>query len=243
MANKKNNPPGATDDQSPQNPSRRNLLKSAGLVGTVLAGSAGVGTALSAQAQNTPAQIAPRREALENLTAAEVETLEAMVDRILPSDELGPGAREARAANYIDRSLASDNRDARELYLIGLTALDEYAVQQYGSRFHLLDAARQDQLLAALQAEQLPGFRPNSTGFFSMVRSHTIDGTFCDPYYGGNRDFIGWDMLGYPGVRVAVSESDTALGADLAPNHLSAYDMPSFTKDLISSSRGGRRGN
>ncbi|MEX2132093.1 MAG: gluconate 2-dehydrogenase subunit 3 family protein [Pseudohongiellaceae bacterium] len=233
--------PDKNKTNQPLDPSRRNLLKGAGLLGTVLAGNAsGV---LAQQTVDTTPQTIPVREALETLTAAEAETLEAIVDRILPSDENGPGAREARAAHYIDCSLAADNLTSRELYLIGLSALDEYSVKQHGSRFHLLDSAVQDAVLTAVQADQVPGFRPSGAGFFGMVRNHTIDGTFCDPYYGGNRGFVGWDMLRYPGVRVAVSETDVAMGAGLAPNHQSAYDLPAFTKTIVNGNGGGNHGN
>jgi gluconate 2-dehydrogenase gamma chain len=207
----------------------------------VLAGNAAVAPLVNAQAPAT-ARI-PVTEALETLTAAEAETLEALVDRILPSDANGPGAREARAAHYIDKSLAADNRDSRENYLIGLTALDEAAVGQHGRRFHLLAAAQQDALLDAVIAGEVPGFRPSGSGFFGMVRNHTIDGCFADPYYGGNRDFVGWDLLGYPGVRVSVSESDVALGSALAPNHQSAYDFPTFTKLVATTTGGSGHGN
>ena len=63
-----------------------------------------------------------------------------------------------------------------------------------------------------------------------MLRSHTIDGTFCDPYYGGNQNFVGWDMLRYPGIRLGVSEADVSAGGDLPPNHQSAYDHSTYTK-------------
>jgi gluconate 2-dehydrogenase gamma chain len=170
------------------------------------------------------------REALETLTAAEVETLEAVVDRILPSDETGPGAREARAVHYIDRSLASDNAGSRHNYAIGLTAIDGYAQNNHGKPFHQLSSEVQDEVLTLVIDGEIAGFNPSGSGFFSMVRNHTIQGTFSDPYYGGNRDFIGWDMIGYPGVRIAASENDVAQGRALQPNHQSAYDIPTFTK-------------
>ena len=55
---------------------------------------------------------------------------------------------------------------------------------------------------------------------------------FGDPYYGGNANFIGWDLIGYPGVRTAISPSDQkALEAgQLAPMRRSAYDYASFNK-------------
>ena len=77
------------------------------------------------------------------------------------------------------------------------------------------------------------GFEGSGSSFFSMVRNHTIDGTFSDPYYGGNRDYIGWDMLGYPGVRMGASPDDVRNEENLAPSRQSAYDLPHFTKDPV----------
>jgi hypothetical protein len=74
------------------------------------------------------------------------------------------------------------------------------------------------------------GFTGSSAVFFAMVRSHTLQGTFGDPYYGGNANFVGWDLIGYPGVRTNVSADDQRLGVTLAPNHRSAYDYEMFTK-------------
>jgi hypothetical protein len=66
--------------------------------------------------------------------------------------------------------------------------------------------------------------------FFNQVRQHTIQGTFCDPYYGGNANFVGWDLLGYPGIRMSVSEQDEALNAHPTPTRKSAYDLPMFDR-------------
>ena len=57
-----------------------------------------------------------RLEALETLTAAEADTLEAIVARLIPSDANGPGATEARAAHYIDRALTGPLRASRGAY-------------------------------------------------------------------------------------------------------------------------------
>lgn len=232
-------------EQSAPDFSRRNLLKSAGLVGAAVASG---GTAAQVAAAENTADSAtsgsqPRsREALEVLTAAEAETLEAITDRIVPSDENGPGAREARAVHYIDRSLAADNAGWRANYAAGLAAIDDYARKMHGQPFHGLSPELQDNILLTITQGQVPGFNPSGGGFFSMVRNHTIEGMFSDPYYGGNRDFIGWDMIRYPGVRIGVSESDVAQGGALAPAHQSAYDIPTFTK-LIASTGGSRNGN
>lgn len=231
MADKKND--------SPVNSSRRDLLKSAGLVGAAVASG---GAAAQAVVVQPPAAAAPQprsREALEVLTAAEAETLEAITDRILPADENGPGAREARAVHYIDRSLASDNATSRGNYASGLAAIDDYARKLHGHPFHVLSPELQDNILLTVIEGQVPGFNPSGSGFFNLVRSHTIEGTFSDPYYGGNYNFIGWDMLRYPGVRIGVSERDVELGGDLPPAHQSAYDMPTFTKVIASTGRNG----
>ena len=90
----------------------------------------------------------------------------------------------------------------------------------------------------------MPGCSPNGSDFFNIVRNHTIDGTFCDPYYGGNQNFVGWDMLNYPGIRLSASETDVAQGPDLTPNHQSANDQDPNTKMVIKGSmqqRGGQR--
>ena len=116
--------PDKSDDGRNAHVSRRNLFKQAGLAGAAAAIS-GIPAADSAVAQS-PAQ-APRREALETLTAAEADTLEAIVARLIPTDENGPGAAEARAAHYIDRALAGPLRASRGAYAAGLAALDAYA--------------------------------------------------------------------------------------------------------------------
>ena len=67
---------------------------------------------------------------------------------------------------------------------------------------------------------------------FGLVLGHTHQGTFGDPYYGGNANFIGWDLIGYPGIRTMVTAADQQKleKNDLKPNHKSAYDYESFTK-------------
>lgn len=217
--------------------SRRNLLKGVGLVGAaaVSAGTTGAVIAADSPPPTTASNPAttnaiPAREALEVLTAAEVETLEAICDCLIPADDNGPGAREARAVHYIDRSLASHNLADRESYMIGLNALNEFSLQTEAKPFHQLARERQEAILRAVQENSVAGFLTGSASFFNMVRNHTIDGTFCDPYYGGNRAFVGWDLLRYPGVRLGASEAEVALGANLAPNHQSAYDHATYLK-------------
>ena len=227
------------DDGAPSNMSRRNLFRQAGAVSAAVAISgASAVPDIDAVAQPSSAPAIPQQlEALETLTAAEADTLEAIVARLIPSDANGPGATEARAAHYIDRALAGPLRSARPAYAAGLAALDDYAQAAKGAPFAKLSAKDQDALLSDMEKNVATGFAPDSAAFFNLVRTHTIEGTFCDPYYGGNANFVGWDMLGYPGIRVAVSEIEQRMSPKPSPLRKSAYDDAMFTLN------GGGRGH
>src|SRR5678815_2749297 len=179
-----------------------------------------------AQAQTTIG----RGQALETLTAAEAETLEAITARLIPSDANGPGALEAQAARYIDRALGGALASSHDAYRSGLAAVDAYARAAKGSRFATLSAADQDAVLRDMEANVASGFVPDASTFFNLVRAHTIQGTFCDPYYGGNADFVGWDLIGYPGVRLAVTPNEQRLDPRLTPTHRSAYEHAMFSR-------------
>jgi gluconate 2-dehydrogenase gamma chain len=164
------------------------------------------------------------------LTAAESDVLEAVTARLIPADGNGPGAREARAAHYIDRALGGPLSGFRNQYATGLAALDAYAREKKGASFAQLPPSDQDALLADVQAGTAAGFPGSSTVFFALLRTHTIEGTFSDPYYGGNAGFIGWDLIGYPGVRTSVGAGEQQMNTKVTPNHRSAYDFAMFRK-------------
>jgi gluconate 2-dehydrogenase gamma chain len=216
------------------------LLKGVGVA--VAAATPDVATAsgpLDAPAAGGPmaqaASRAPRvREAYENLTAREADLLEAIVARLIPTDANGPGAAEARAAHYIDRALGGALASTRPAYSAGLESLDRYCRARRGASFVELSAADQDSVLVDVEGGTAAGsgFAASSAQFFNMVLAHTRQGTFGDPYYGGNANFVGWDLLGYPGVRIQVSAADQQRmeRGDLPPNHRSAYDNAMFNK-------------
>ena len=215
----------ATDDNAPREVSRRGLFKQVGAAGAA----AMAGTPLApglAQERAAPSPTATTQlEALETLTAAEADTLEALVARLIPTDENGPGATEARAAHYIDRALAGALRSSREAYAAGL---DAYVQSKNGAPFARLSAPDQDAILADMETNTATGFVPDAATFFDLVRSHTIQGTFCDPYYGGNAHFVGWDLIGFPGLRMAVGEDEQRMKAP-SPVRKSAYEDAMFT--------------
>jgi gluconate 2-dehydrogenase gamma chain len=196
----------------------------------VAAATAAPADATAAPPQAPPPAPAAAREAFETLTAAESDTLEAIAARLIPTDATGPGAAEARAAHYIDRALGGPLAASRQAYAAGLAAINAYAQGAKGAPFAKLPPADQDAVLAALQGNVATGFTPSAVSFFNLVRSHTIEGTFSDPYYGGNANFIGWDLIRYPGVRVSASADEQRLKVAVPANHRSAYDFAMFSK-------------
>ena len=208
----------------PRDVSRRDLFKTVGAGAAV----AVTGAPLTPSPVVAQPATAPRLEALETLTAAEADTLEAICARLIPSDENGPGAAEARAAHYIDRALTGPLRASRDTYAAGLAAIDVYAQASKGAAFVRLSTRDQDAVLTDMENNVATGFMPNAATFFNLVRAHTLQGTFCDPYYGGNANFVGWDLIGYPGLRMAVGADEQRMGVPKAVRK-SAYDEAMFT--------------
>ena len=205
--------------------SRRQMLKQLGLIVGVAAG-----LPVPARAQARTQGLAGVGNAFISLTAAEAETVRAIVSRIIPADENGPGALEARADRFIDRALAGALKNQRATYTSGLAALDAYAQSSKGAAFAKLSSADQDAVLTDMQANRATGFTAGSGQFFNLLRTHTIQGTFSDPFYGGNENFIGWDLIGYPGARIAVSANLQRMDVKPEPSRKSAYDYGMFNK-------------
>lgn len=208
--------------------SRSVLLKRAGVLGV---GASAVGVL----ARPAPAEVERvelvEREALEALTAQQAASVDAVVARLIPTDANGGGAAEARVGRYIDRALNGGLSSMKEAYLSGLAQLDAYSQRTYGAAFTGLSAAQQDAVLTTMQANTATGFTPDSRTFFNLLREHALQGMFCDPFHGGNANFIGWDLIGYPGVKIgAVSPAEQALDKTLKPAHRSGYSFEMFKK-------------
>jgi len=175
--------------------SRRELIQSAAFVPLA---------ALLSSAQQTP-QAA--------LTPAHMKTLVAFIDRLIPSDELGPGAVASGVQIYIDRVLAGPNASEKDTFIQGLEAVDAYAKRAHGAPLAELSAEKRDQVLNEMI----------DSPFFNRARRLTLEGMFSDPYYGGNKNFAGWDLIRYPGPRPAVAAEDQAMNVDIKPYRVSAY--------------------
>jgi gluconate 2-dehydrogenase gamma chain len=161
-----------------------------------------------ASAAGSQSQISPNV-----FTAKERKTLQAMVSRLIPSDENGPGAIEAGCVRYIELALAGAYRSSKGAYKSGLAALDSYAKEIAGTYFASIPPGEQDKILTAFEQNTSVGGFTESAAFFELVLAHTWEGMFGDPSYGGNTNFVGWDLIGYPGSRLFVSPEMQKLDA------------------------------
>jgi gluconate 2-dehydrogenase gamma chain len=170
--------------------------------------------ALAASAQAPPAVTA--------LSDAQLRILAAFVDRIIPKDELGPSASESDVPIYINRALGDYLAAEKTAFIEGLEATDAFAKRSHDRPFIALTAEQQDLVLTAMEKGSATGF-PNAQAFFNRARRLTMEGMFGDPYYGGNKNFAGWDLIRYPGPRLATTADDQKMGVEIKPYHHSAY--------------------
>ena len=196
---------------------REFLTLSAASIGGVLVYS------LDRKAFRLAAEDKPVRIPLRFFTEEQALIVAAAASRIFPSDDAGPGAREAGAAVYIDRQLAGPYGRDRYRYTQGPfeDGAAEFGYQGsatprqiYGeglkklAGFDRLSPAQQDAALTKIE----------STLFFAVLRTHTIEGMFCDPMHGGNVDMVGWQLIGFPGPRASnYRDVDKHLGEAFRP--------------------------
>lgn len=158
------------------------------------------------------------------LTQPEVRFLDAAVERLIPTDELGPGGREAGVTCFIDCQLGSTwgthGRNYRsgpwlegapeqgfqsrltpqEIYRIGIREINDFCRAKYEKIFEQLSADRQVEVLKALEQDKVELPSLSSKLFFDLLWRNTEEGFFADPMYGGNRGKVGWKLIGFPGV-------------------------------------------
>ena len=136
-------------------------------------------------------------------------TVAAFTERIMPGAPGKPGARDAGVLHYIDLALAGAYADLQDFYRRGLAQLDAYCRKTYHEPFVRLSAAQQDEVITALEEGKAAGFTwPTAQAFFNTLRTHTMEGMFADPVYGGNKDFAGWGLVGFPGAQAIFTPAD-----------------------------------
>lgn len=151
----------------------------------------------------------------------------AAVSRIFPSDESGPGAKEAGVVVYIDRQLAGPYGRDRDRYLQGPfeEGARELGYQGKATRREIYrEAAKKlsgfDRLPPAEQDAALKQIE--TTEFFALLRQHTIEGMFSDPMHGGNIEMIGWQLIGFPGPQMSyLDDVDKHFGEAFRPKPVS----------------------
>ena len=130
----------------------------------------------------------------------EGETLKAVCECLIPTDEY-PGAAWAGAVNYIDIQLCGHYRKHRSTYRSGVAALDRVSLEKHGQPFAALNSELQVALLKAVEKGQAsaPAWKPaDQVQFFGLVLTHTMQSYYGDPRHGGNREQIGYRMIGVP---------------------------------------------
>jgi gluconate 2-dehydrogenase gamma chain len=207
---------------------RRALLASAALLITASGTHARIVTKVLPWQPNEAYPVAPvEGGGYLYFTQSEAAAVDAIVDRLIPTDELGMGAKDAGVTVFIDRQLTgpfgghdwlymegpfpSDPLPTqglqspvtpREQYRRGLAALSSYCRATYSGReFAQLDTDEKDKLLTAMEKGEVNFTGYNARALFTAILANTMEGFFADPIYGGNKDMVGWKMIGFPGVR------------------------------------------
>lgn len=209
---------------------RRIFLKVSGASAALVPG------ATQVLAQKAPAHGAPPpgmkgMEAGETgylfFNAPEAAFIEAAVDRLIPPDEVGPGAVQAAVPMYIDRQLhgawGAGERLYRsgpwqpgtpqqgyqlpftpaELFRTALRAIGDDLQRNGGPTFDKMTGDQQDAYLTSLQTGSKDLGGVPCKVFFESLLAMTIEGYFSDPVYGGNKDMAAWAMIGFPGAYAA----------------------------------------
>jgi gluconate 2-dehydrogenase gamma chain len=213
---------------SKQELDRRDFLKGAVVGGAAAAGTAAIAPTDSAQAQqlaaaaNSPGSSAAGYVFLDLEEAAFVE---ALVDHMVPADELTPKGTDLGINIYIDRALAGGwGKGDRlytqgpwkpgvpsqgyqlpltpaQLYRAGIEATNAHCNKTSGKSFDRLDASQREEVLVGLSSGKISFDNgPPVRVFWATLYQTVMEGMFSDPIYGGNRDKAGWRMIGFPGV-------------------------------------------
>lgn len=210
--------------------SRRAVLSSAALAGSIASLDSVTARTLSGGVPWEPgladAPLPAAPGPYQFFTTEEVAFVNAAVARLIPDDELGPGAKEAGVTVFLDRQLAGpygraerwymhgpwsegsesqgyqSRRNPAQLYRAAIKSIDKHCRDTMGGKsFAELSPADQDRTLSGLEKGEIKLAGVESHSFFEQFRQNTIEGFFSDPIHGGNRDMVGWKLIGFPGAR------------------------------------------
>jgi hypothetical protein len=157
------------------------------------------------------------------LTERQIATLAAVADTMFPpgsADDPGePGGAALGAHEYIARALRGPYAAHATRYREALDGLDAEGDGDFAG----LDEPGRVALLKAFEAGE-QGF---DAGFFPVLRAHVMEGVWCNPEHGGNRNGQGWAIVGYPGAQLSHTVEELTLGS---PASLSTLHSPLRTE-------------
>jgi gluconate 2-dehydrogenase gamma chain len=238
-------------DQKDQGLGRRDFLKGAVVGGAAAATATPAILPQSAEAQVAAPAAAPPAAGYAYLNLEEAAFVEALVDHMIPADNLTPKGTDVGINIYIDRALAGAWGKGDRLYMqgpwktgvpsqgyqlpltpaqlyrAGISATNAYCRKTFSKTFDGLTEQQRQAVLVGLSSGTLSfeGGLPART-FWTMVYQTVMEGMFADPIHGGNRNKAGWKMIGFPGV-IAVHRENVAKYKDKPFPHemLSIADM------------------
>jgi hypothetical protein len=147
-----------------------------------------------------PAASVPTTQAAKFFNPQEMETITAISDLIIPTDEHSPGARAAEVSGFIDLMVNESPNEIRALWRDGLAAVDRMSELQFSAAFI---RAGQEQQISLLKTISRNERRPKTIEerFFVAIKSLTVDayytsaiGIHQDLRYKGNailKEFVG----------------------------------------------------
>ena len=217
---------------------RRDFLKAAVVGGAAAAGgTAAIATpeiALAQQAAPAAPAAAPEPAGYAFLNLDEAAFVEALVDHMIPADEVSPKGTDLGVNIYIDRALAGSWGKGDRLYMqgpwklgapsqgyqlpltpaqlyrAGIEATNTHCRKTYGQTFDRIEVAQREEVLIGLSTAKIKfdSGLPVRT-FWTTLYQSVVEGMYSDPIYGGNRNKAGWAIIGFPGV-IAVHRDHVA---------------------------------
>lgn len=127
----------------------------------------------------------------------ELATVAAACERIIPRDE-DPGAKDANVPAYIDLILQTPElKQMKTDFLRGMSALERRSRSMFKKGFVEATPEQQDELLTIFK-DSGPG--TGEAHFYEILVTLTLEGFLGDPSYGGNKDRVGWRLVGFDTV-------------------------------------------
>ena len=207
---------------------RRDFLRGAVVGGAAAAGTAALATPDIAQAESvaqTAPAAAPQAAGYAFLNLDEAAFVEALVDHMVPADEISLKGTDLGVNIYIDRALAGSWGKGDRLYMqgpwkqgapsqgyqlpltpaqlyrAGIEATNAHCRKTYGNTFDRIEPAQREEVLVGLSGGKIKfddGLPVRA--FWSTLYQTVVEGIYSDPIYGGNRNKAGWAIIGFPGV-------------------------------------------